>query len=401
MKQQLIRLFTVFILMLSCFAIYACGSVGYEPGVEKGAPDDKEDKEENQDSEQLSSLKAYNISVSSIGPDTTSAYLSSFREVCGEDMDAVFFGKPRKLKENSSPDAIWTSSDDNVATVSDGIVTGWKEGIVTITETDGDNVQKWDLTVTTFNDGRYAEISYELGEEGMDELFQSETGIPTPEYLQFKINTIKDAVTLLRYRKFFMSGDLPILANVQSNWMWSNPPETVLDAGKGGSDELSDAISFLLCDDFEKCGFFRAFGKSEPAAPWFYEDGYYYLVDVSLFGRSMWSEEEMTSYGVFKTGSKEELGNHFISGLDRELTLAVVMIETTEYDFMPPVYRNYQHNYRQIPEMHCVIGMEDEVLKRGEIVFINPDYDVEIKAFPSEEVPDSLDKVGTKEFYEY
>ncbi len=402
MKRQLIRLITAFIFMFSCCIMNACGNVGAESGVKKEASDGKDNKENDRDPSQSDTVKAFISAASNIRPDTTSAYSSSFREVCGEDMDVVYFGKPRKLKENSSAGAIWGSSDDTVATVSDGIVTGWKEGTVTITEMlAGEEIQKWDLAVTTFNDGRYAELSYELGKEGMDGLFKSEGGIPTPEYLQFKINTIKDAITLFEYRKFYVSGDLPMLINGQSNWMWSNPPETVITAGKGGSDELSNAISFLLSDDFERCGYFRAFGESEPVAPWFYEDGYYYMVDASWFGRSTWSVEDVTANGVFKTDSKEELGNYFISWLVREQTLAVVMIETTEYGFMPPVYRNYVHNNRLIREMHCVVGMEDEVLKRGEVIFINSDYDVEIKAFPSEEVPDSLDKVGPKEYYEY
>ncbi len=401
MKRVIIEIITAAALLCSGAALCACQGTG-DADTSESRTYEENSTENIREHEKEDGSAAIKVITKKTGPDTSSRYSSSFRRICGEDIDVVYFGKPRKLKDSTNEHSVWVSSDDATATVTDGVVTGWKEGKVTVTEMlDGETVQELELLVTTFNDGRNVASSYELGNDSMVKLFKSEMGVPAPEYLQFKINTLKDAVSLLQYRDFYLSGSLPMLANDQSEWMWTNPPESVLLERRGGYDELSSAVNYLLRDDFEKSGFLMAFGTTEPVSPWFYEDGYYYVIDIPMLIERIENDVSVDDYVPFKTDSVTGLSDYFLSNLLPEETLAVIMTDNTEYDFLPPIYRSYVHNSRVMFETHVVIGMEDEVMNRAEVLFVNNAYDVEIKSFPSSEVPDSLNKAGQKKYYEY
>ncbi len=332
------------------------------------------------------------------GIDTHSEFLTSFRKEAGEDMDVVYLGKPRYIDHSTRPGDEWVSSDSAVASVQDGVVTGHKEGVVTISLTrNGNEAGKWDFAVTTFNDGRRAELSNELSKEEIALLRGGEGGIPSPEYLREQINTIQDAISYLQASMFERSGSLPILATMNSNWLWYFPPDAVLTENKGLPPECGIALHYLLRNDFERSGFLISYGEYEWACPWFYEDGYFYALEPVVILDDIKMGKLNETYVPFKTDSKEDLLNWYLNNDSIKFDVfAVLLVDASDYDFQPPVYRSFIHDSTDSVRVHSVIGLEDRILDKTEVLYTNPGFDFEIKSIPSAEVPDSLPKVGPR-----
>ena len=127
---------------------------------------------------------------------TASEWQTSYRGIVGEEKDVIFLGKPRTLKAEKAGDCEWSSSDESIATVHDGTVTGWREGLVNITQKQGESViGEWQFAVTTFNDGRQVDSTYEMDRDEMEALVCGKGGVLEPAFWQQKLNTIQDVIT--------------------------------------------------------------------------------------------------------------------------------------------------------------------------------------------------------------
>ena len=336
--------------------------------------------------------------------DTTSQYQSSYRKAVSEDMEVIFLGMPRIIKVPNAVESEWVSSDEQVATVKEGIVTGWHEGIVTITQREGNqDLEQWQFAVTTFNDGRMVEASFELGREEIQKLLVDECGVHEPAFWQTHINTIQDVFTYFQESGFMPNYDLPILCTVDSEWLWSIPGDMIMIENSGASSDLSDAACYLLQHDFEDQGFILVFGNDSQVMNWFYEDGCYYLVSFKQLIRDIRDGKREEKYTPFKASTLEEFTDQVLSQVKLEETLTILMTSSQGHDFQPPVYLSYLHDTSEIYYKHAVIGLEDAVLSGTNTLYNNSNFDYEIIAVPTEEIPKGLPRYGepSRNFYEY
>lgn len=335
---------------------------------------------------------------------THSKYSGSFRKEKGEDKDVIYLGKPRELEattETENEDT-WESSDEEVATVSNGMVTGWQEGEVTITRNKGKETEKeWDFLVTTFNDGKQVEYSYELGREEITKLIENGEAVLTPEYWQMKLNTFQDVISYLQVRQFQYSEDLPWLATETGSWVWNIPGSVILLENKGYSTVLSDALMYLLGDDFEDSGYIMCRGKNSRIFAYFYEDGNYYILDTRAIMNDFEAGWYDQSYLPVKMGSIEELKDYIFKLIDVKETLALIMTSGIKLDCAPPLCENFQHDSSKVLTEHSVIGLESAIYDKCRILYSNPELDFEIKSIPSEEIPEGIPKVGGSDYYNY
>ena len=326
---------------------------------------------------------------------TASQFQTSYRETAGKGREVVFLGKPRDLNAEDAEKSVWTSSDDSVATVEDGVVTGWKEGLVTITQKRGEAVVgEWQFAVTTFNDGRQAELTYEWEPNELEAILQGAGGILDPAFWQQKINTIQDVITYLQVSGFAYSPDMPVLATAYSEWLSFVPPEMVMLNGFGFSDDMSNLAAYLLKDDFEDWGYVYVLGYGVKTKTWFYEDGTYYYVDFAQLARDFKTDKRKESYVPARAKDLDELTEIIKESIKVEDAAKILLISARGNDFMPPVYMSFIHDSTAIYDTHAVIGLEKAVMDGTRELFSNPDFDCEVMAVPEEEMPEGLMTYG-------
>ena len=333
---------------------------------------------------------------------TASQYQTSFRETVGENKEVVFLGKPRDLNAEGAKESSWVSSDESIATVKDGVVTGWREGIVTITQKhEKDVAAEWQFAVTTFNDGRQAELTYEWKPEEIEATLEGEGGILDPAWWQQKLNTIQDVITYLQVSGFAYSADMPVLSTVNSEWLSFVPPEMVMLNGFGFSDDMTNLAAYLLKDDFEDWGYVYVLGDGLKTKTWFYEDGIYYYVDFAQLARDLRADRRKEAYVPARAKDLDELTGIIKESIKVENVAKILLISAQGNDYMPPVYMNYLHDSSAIHDSHVVIGFEKLVMDGAKELFSNPDFDCEVIAMPEEKIPEGLKTYGKKNVSAY
>ena len=331
-----------------------------------------------------------------------SSYKTSFLETLGRKPDVLYLGKPRDLGIPASASDIWHSSDESIALVRNGVVIGLKEGVAAITlSRDGKTVNEWEFAVTTFNDGRQAELSYSLGKEKIAEMLAPENGVPSPYYLKQNINTLQDAITYFQLCGFEKKDELPILGNEVSDWLWFVPGDTVLLENLGYPDDLAAAADYLLDDDFEDHGLIYTFGTFYKTISWFYEDGYYYAFYFRNLTSDFTNDIRDASYEIFRTDNLENLKQYALDVSGTDSVMAVIMISFSGHGFRPPMRLSYLHDSSVIYHEHVEIGFEDAVLNSSKILYTNPDFDLEIVGIPAEDIPAGIPRYGQDNCYKY
>jgi len=325
---------------------------------------------------------------------------ASFRKSVGEGNAVVYLGKPRDLGVENAGDYEWTSSDNAVASVENGVVTGKHEGLATIAQLkNSEIINEWALAVTTFNDGRQAELSYELGEAGIGRILSEENCFASPEYLKQNINTIQDVITYLQLSGFTKSLDNPIMARKVSDWYWCIPGNYVIYMNKGCQEEVASIAGYLLADDFEDWGYIVSFGYTIRFANWFYEDGLYYVFCFGDILKDFENGVRDASYTVLVTDNTDDISKYITEKYDTSTVLTSVMFSAEGHDHQPAYYFSYIHDSSRIYHEHSVIALEDNVLEHAVILFSNKDFDFELKGIPVPEIPAELPVYGRD--YEY
>ncbi len=333
---------------------------------------------------------------------TSSKYKTSFRKEVGENIDVIYLGKPRKLASAIDDGSEWISSNNEIAIVQNGIVTGLREGVVTITHSlNGDILDEQTFAITTFNDGRQPEFSYELEPEDFDRLLYGENGMPQPEYLKQNINTIRDVISYLQISGFSTSDNIPFMANMVTDWYWMLPADYLLTANQGWIEDAATIACYLLQNDFEDSGVILRFGYNFNVFNWFYEDGYYYVFDFENLIRDFRGGIRDADYSIYKTDSLDKLSEYVLSLLDAENTLTTIMFSACGHDFIPAYRLNYLHDSSTIYHEHSQIAMEASVVEQSRILFSNPHLDYELIGIPVEEIPSGLPTYGNYISYKY
>ena len=327
---------------------------------------------------------------------------TSFRHKVGDGVETVYLGKPRTLKGAEISDSQWESSDEKIATVQNGVVTGKSEGLVTVSQIiNGETVNEWQLAVTTFNDGRQPEISYELGKEGIREILSGKNGAPKPEFWKQNINTIQDAISYFQLKKFEVYYDLPILATGKSEWYWCISGDHILYENRGGNEDITSAVGYLLADDFEDSGYIFSFGYTLQVMNWFYEDGKYYIFNFRNVLMDFRDGVYDGAYRIFVTDNTDDIMKYVSEQFDMERSLSVIMFSASGHDYQPAYYFSYIHDSSQIYDTHSRIGMEDTILEKATILYSSKDFDYELIGIPISEIPTTLPVYGTRCEYEY
>ena len=318
----------------------------------------------------------------------------SLRESQGYEKEVLYIGKPCEFEINDNE--TWISSDENIAIVDNNIVTGISEGIVTVKRI-GENkkvLEKREYLVTTFNDGKQADICYEIGKEGFYNAEVDYQSTVDPEYLQLHINTIQDVITYYQESNFYYYSDDPIITSGDSNWAWVMPGESVLLAKRGGVAEIANAVAYLLQDDFEDWGFVFEFGSNNYLYNWFYEDGTYYYMD---FSEMLCRIKDGIRHNEYKPTKVKTIASSKLVAekrINKQDIAAVVMVSAKGHTAQPAIYYSYLTDSTAVYREHCEVKFEECVYNAMTILYQNEHFDFEISSVPTEEMPLSVPTYG-------
>ena len=389
-------------LLLGCMILTGCGAKGAQIG---------ESSNEIQTSAGVSG--EYNavsagdtegrVNVPEGRIDTHSEYTSSFRKNVGEEKEVVYLGMPRKLSFDETAACHWSTSDGKVATVEDGIVTGLREGVVTIQQLADDTgkvLGSWDFAVTTFNDGKQVEASYELGRAGFQNSDIEYTGTVDPALLKLKINTIQDVICYFQESGFEYI-DSPILMTDTSQWIWTLPGEAVLWSRGGGSSEMANAASYLLQYDFEDWGYILKYGKGSGVYSWFYEDGNYYIMNFGEILVDMMDGFRDREYQPYKADSIEGVKQYVMDTMNPDTTFAVIMVSALGHTDQPATYWSFLHDTYTLYENRAEVRMEECVYETMTILYESEENGFTFTPVPTHEMPPGVPGYGDAEGNRY
>lgn len=326
----------------------------------------------------------------------------SIRVSEGENLPVIYLGMPLELE--SEEGSKWISSDESIAYVDNNFAVGAKEGTVELKKTkeNGKTVlESHKYVVTTFNDGKQADICYEIGREGFEELGVYDITTVNPELLKVKVNTIQDAITYFQTSFFYYYDDTPVIVS-DNDWLWSVPGEAVLEENRGGYPEMISAAFYLLENDFEDWGYVKELGQNERVYSWFYEDGVYYFPDFRKIMRDFKEEEYYNDYDIVKFTSIDEIKAYFNESVDKENVLSVIMFSIKGHTDMPAVYYSYIHDSSAVHFEKSVIKFEDDVFDKITYLFENPDFDYVIESVATDDMPINVPTYGKRTLtYDY
>lgn len=305
----------------------------------------------------------------------------------------------------------WISSDENILTIDDsGLAHPLKEGEVTITAACNSYIKTFNVTVTTYNNGKDVIHETTTNEQG----WLPNNGGTTLwidaniEMVKNNINTLTDMTAYILERWMYYDPSFHIVAT-ETKWTWAMDASAVIEAGKGVCCDIANVAHYVLKDDFERAGFVYETGRWGHIYNWFYEDGWYYVHDYTneISDRAfscdaMFTRDNRTYYQnqtkKFKTWDEFMAMRledpSYKKDYDQNI-LAVYVIDATEFDECPPVYLDYMKNsidgWVEMGNTPTV-GFEEGVDVKE--IYRTGTWKFECRIFKSEELPEDVPSIN-------
>lgn len=331
----------------------------------------------------------------------------------------LYLGIPYYLPMLDNKAVYFSSSDDSIATIDGNELIARKQGLVTVTAY---NAKKKEIgetvfAVTTYNDGKDVINAKSL--DYSEKLYEWDN-MKNPEYWRTTVNTIQDMCFYFQAKQFTYSFNEPDFCG-DAEWQWTADPETIFAYNTGVCVQIAQMGNYMLADNFEDWGNILVFGNQGHIFNWYYEDGYYYVVDfteVASKNASMGGLVE-TYYDctdmIHKFKSISQIKEWIVSEkVDTTQNYLVVMYSNQGHDYMPAWKdggcfgigtRNLNENKNTET---AVFGFQDIVYDELTVLYEREGLNMELRGYSFEEMPPRLEgrgvygyKVETKNYFEY
>lgn len=332
----------------------------------------------------------------------------------------LYLGVPCYLPMLNDKAVYFSSSDDNIATIEGNELIAKKQGLVTITAYDADQkiMEETVFAVTTYNDGK--DVIHAKSMDYSDKLFFWDS-TKNIEYWRTSVNTIQDMCFYLQAKQFTYSFNEPDFCGY-SEWQWTADPEYIFAYNTGVCVQIAQMGDYMLADNFEDWGNILVFGNQGHIFNWYYEDGYYYVVDYTevasknAFQLNGYVEEyyDCTEY-IHKFRTVSQIKKWIASEkVDITQNYLVVMYSNQGHDYMPAWKDGgcFGIGTRTLNEGKntetAVFGFQDIVYDELKVLYKRKGLDMVLKGFSVDEIPIRLEgrgiygyKVETKNYFEY
>ena len=257
----------------------------------------------------------------------------------GKEYDEVLYlGMPYYLPTLNEKAAYFSISDEEVATIEGNSLVAKKQGMVTVTAYNSKkkSLGKTVFAVTTYNDGK--DVINTLSLEKTD-LWRWKN-LRDVEYWKTNVNTIQDMCYYLQAKNFVYDFNKePEFLGV-NRWQWTADAKTIFDMSGGVCVQAAQMGNYMLADNFEEWGNIIVFGNYGHIFNWYYEDGYYYIMDFTdVISDNTWNNSgEWKDYtsSIMKFKSIKEIKSWITKEkVDTKENFLVCMYSNLGYDYMP------------------------------------------------------------------
>lgn len=316
----------------------------------------------------------------------------------GDEYDmVVYLGLPYYLPKLNKEAAFYSVSDRSIATIEGNALVPLKQGKVTLTGYDSAKKKLFDKTVavTTYNDGKdvMSARSFEYIDLGRYD------NAKDVYYWRDAVNTISDMCYYLQARGFrYDFAKEPEFCGI-NNWQWTADAEAIFSYSGGVCVQVAQMGNYMLANNFEDWGNILVFGNQGHIFNWYYEDGYYYVMDFTEVisdncGRDKWVNSNYAdysrSYKKFKT--VDEIKEWIpAEKVDTEQNCLVVMYSCQGHDYMPVWLDGGINDTRGLVngtyDHTAVFGFQDIVYEELTVLWQKEGIDLTIQGFSVEEIP--------------
>lgn len=336
----------------------------------------------------------------------------------GKEYDKVLYlGNPYYLPMLNEEAVYFSSSDETIAAIEGNELVGKKQGIVTVTAYNAKKkeLEKIVFAVTTYNDGKdvVKARSFEY-----DELWKW-YNTKTPEYWKTQVNTIQDMCYYLQARNFVYDfAKEPEFVNA-GRWQWTQDPEIIFAMSGGVCVQVAQMGNYMLAGNYEDWGNILISGNQGHIFNWFYEDGYYYVMDFTeVISDNAWNNDGSgrfrdytKSIKKFKT-IKEIKKWVTTEKVDTKQNFLICMYSCQGHDYMPASYDEGCADTRAVlngtNEETAYYGYHEIVYDEMTVLYQNKDLNIALRSFTIEEMPYEIMygglygyKVEHKNYFDY
>lgn len=317
--------------------------------------------------------------------------------LAGEEYDmVVYLGLPYYLPKLNANAVYYSISDTDIATIEGNALVPLRQGTVILTGYDSGKKKLFDknVAITTYNDGK--DVMSARSFEYID--LRRYDNAKDVYYWRDAVNTISDMCFYLQARSFrYDFAKEPEFCAI-NNWQWTADAEAIFTYSGGVCVQVAQMGNYMLADNFEDWGNILVFGNQGHIFNWYYEDGYYYVMDFTEVitdncDRDKWVDNYVDyshRYKKFKT--IDEIKEWIpAEKVDTSLNYLVVMYSCQGHDYMPVWLDGGINDTRGLLngtyDHTAVFGFQDIVAEELTVLWQKEGVDLTIQGFSVEEIP--------------
>lgn len=328
--------------------------------------------------------------------------------------EVLYLGMPYYLPTLNKKAVYFSVSDEEVATIEGNTLVAKKQGMVTVTAY---NSKKKSLgstvfAVTTYNDGKDVINAMSLKKTDLWRW----NNLRDIEYWKTNVNTIQDMCYYLQAKEFVYDFNKePDFLGV-NRWQWTADAKTIFDMSGGVCVQVAQMGNYMLADNFEEWGNIIVFGSQGHIFNWYYEDGYYYIMDFTeVISDNAWNNSgEWKDYtgSIKKFKTIKEIKTWITKEkVDTKQNFLVCMYSNLGHDYMPCWLDEGCADSKAVNEGKNTevahFGFQDIVFEEMTILYQRKSANIAIRGYSLDEIPALVQggiygyEITEKYYYDY
>lgn len=192
----------------------------------------------------------------------------------------AYIGTPLYIPKYYPDGTYFEIEDTSVMHVEGKEIIPTEQGITKLKVYDANKklLQEQRVLVTTFNDGKDVINTCNFD---MDFSLWPYNDLRSGEHWKDMVKTIADASFCFQARQFIYDAQGECQLPFAGDWQWTMYGEDLILQSKGVCLQAAQTACYLLADDFEDWGLIYVFGNQGHIFNYFYEDGYFYIMDFT------------------------------------------------------------------------------------------------------------------------